>query len=574
MKNTFYIIASTVVLLSLGVLTSSCTKDLNAYPLNETDYTSETAYGNKYENYVAGLTKIYRCFSNTSDLTVDDAGASELVRAFWCIQECSTDACKNDWEKDAWTQDINKNTWSTADNAATYAVYARTLHGITYTNEFLRQTTDDKLERRDCSSELISQVHELRAEARFIRAYMYWMAMDTFGDVPFVTEESEFGAVIPEVAKRSDVFNFIESELVDLTSSSSALPAARSNYPRVDKGSAWGLLSRLYLNAQVYNATFDANGNVTAKGAAKWAECKAACEEIFKLNYGLCSNYFDLFRGDNGENPDANQEFLFALYYDAVNNRSWGGTCFLVESEFQRSDDQDADGKDLYSLGVADGWAGIRMPAEFAKTYFGVTVSESGYNSDGSYKGTYNYVDKRAANFFIKGHTEKMSDLAEFTQGWSYYKFNNIPHDVTREAFAETAATYTTASAKASIDYPMIRLAEIYLNYAEACLNLNQDKDKALVYLNEITERAGLEPVNSYDMAYIQKERAVELSWEGLRRIDLIRWDLFNSGTFLWKWKGGSYEGQAFPDYKLVFDFPSSELISNSNLSHKPGYSN
>ena len=120
----------------------------------------------------------------------------------------------------------------------------------------------------------------------------------------------------------------------------------------------------------------------------------------------------------------------------------------------------------------------------------------------------------------------------------------------------------------------MIRLAEIYLNYAEACLNLNQDKDKALVYLNEITERAGLEPVNSYDMAYIQKERAVELSWEGLRRIDLIRWDLFNSGTFLWKWKGGSYEGQAFSDYRLVFDFPSSELVSNSNLSHKPGYSN
>lgn len=553
-------------------LFTSCTGDLDAFPYNATDFTSENAYGSEFDNYLSGLAKLYLSFSNTSGLAVDDAGASELVRAYWSIQECSTDACKNNWRADAWTQDINQNTWSTASNAATYGIYARTLHGITYANEFLRQTTDDKLKTRGCSSDVISKIHMLRDEARFIRAFMYFLAIDTFGDVPFVTEESDFGAVTPQVGTRSDVFDYIESELLDLVSAESSLGDAGSNYPRADIGSAWGLLSRIYLNAEVYKSTVDANGNITAKGEPMWEECKNACEEIFKLNYGLCSNYFDLFRGDNGENPDANQEFLFSVYYDAENSRSWGGTIFLVQSQFRAADDlKDEDGNSLYMLGVANGWAGIRMPYEYARDYFGVVVPENEYNSDGTYTGAYEYTDLRAANFWIKGHNEEMTDIGQFSQGWSYYKYNNIPHDLTPEEFRETAATYGTLSAKASIDFPLIRLAEIYLNYAEASLHLNQTGD-AVPYLNELRTRAGLPEIANYDHDYLVKERAVELSWEAFRRSDLIRWDLFNSSTFLWHWKGGSYNGQGFPEYKLVFDFPSSELVSNPNLSHKPGY--
>ena len=193
----------------MGLSSVSCVNDLDALPFNKEDFTSENAYGNEYESYVSGLAKIYTCFNNTGGLQVEDAGASELIRAWWCVQECSTDACKNNWEKDSWTQDINKNTWSTADNAASYALYCRTLHGITYANEFLRQTTDERLEARGCSADVISKVHSLRAEARLLRAYMYWMAIDTFGDVPFVTEESPFGAVSPELKSRSFVYDFI-----------------------------------------------------------------------------------------------------------------------------------------------------------------------------------------------------------------------------------------------------------------------------------------------------------------------------------------------------------------------------
>ncbi len=568
MKKLIYI----ALVIATGFFAASCVKDLNAYPFNEDDFTSENAYGSDYANYVSGLAKIYRCFNNTSDLQVEDGGASELIRAFWCVQECSTDACKNDWEKDSWTQDINKNTWSTADNAASYALYCRTLHGITYSNEFLRQTTDEKLNARGCAADVVSKVHSLRAEARFLRAVMYWMAIDTFGDVPFVTEESEFGAASPEVKPRAEVYDFIVSELTELASSPD-MPAAGSNYPRADKGAALGLLSRVYLNAQVYNSTVDAKGNVTKKGDAKWKECIAACEEIFKMNYDLCAKYSDLFRGDNGENPEARKELLFAIDYDEINMNGWGGTIFLAQSCFTVGDDRDAGGNQQYSLGVADGWAGIRVPSEYVFNYFGVTVPDEGYDDEGKYTGVYNYTDDRASMFYIKGHKEQMTDLAEFTQGWSLYKYNNIPHNMTREEFASSARSYGTASAKCGIDYPFIRLAEIYLNYAEACV-MDGQASKGLPYLNKIRARAHLDELPSYALEDVQNERAVELVWEALRRTDLIRWDKFHSGDFLWRWKGGSYQGQGFSQHLLVFDFPQSELTANSNLSHKPGYAN
>lgn len=554
----------------MGLSSVSCVNDLDALPFNKEDFTSENAYGNEYESYVSGLAKIYTCFNNTGGLQVEDAGASELIRAWWCVQECSTDACKNNWEKDSWTQDINKNTWSTADNAASYALYCRTLHGITYANEFLRQTTDERLEARGCSADVISKVHSLRAEARLLRAYMYWMAIDTFGDVPFVTEESPFGAVSPELKSRSFVYDFIVNELSELVGGED-LPVAASNYPRVDKGVAFGLLSRMYLNAQVYNSTVDSNGKVTAKGDAKWTECIAACEEIFKMNYELCENYYELFRGDNGTNPDAKKEMIFAIDYDEVNMTGWGGTIFLVQACFSQGDTKGPDGKQTYALGVADGWAGIRVPTEYVETYFGVTDATVG--SDGKYTGDFKSKDVRASLFYNKGHYPEMTALKEFVQGWSFYKYNNIPHDKTREEFAPTAATYGTASAKCGVDYPMMRLAEIYLNYAEACLMAGDSyKSKGLPYLNQIRERAGLDPLVDYDLEDINKERAAELSWEGFRRIDLIRWGKFHSADYLWRWKGGSYQGQGFSEHLLVFDFPQSELTSNQNLSHKPGY--
>ncbi|MDD4033152.1 MAG: RagB/SusD family nutrient uptake outer membrane protein [Bacteroidales bacterium] len=542
MKKKKYLILPAISALFMAV---SCVGDLNTLPLNETDYTSEVAYGTEEANYLSGLAKLYLCFTNSdaSNLAVDDGGASELIRAFWNLQECSTDEAKSSWESDSWVKDINQLTWSSADNTATYAVYVRTLQGITYINEFLRQTTDSKLGDRGCSGELINKVHEMRAEARFIRAYLYWMSMDVFGNIPFVTEDSEFGAVNPEQKDREYVFHFIVDELKALAESDD-MPDARSNQPRADKGSVLGLLARLYLNAEVYT------------GTVMWSEAKEICEDIFQMGYGLCSNYADLFRGDNGENSEALQEMLFSIYYDHESSTSWGGTMFLTVAAIQSSDEP----KSAYLLGSTQHWAGIRVPYEFALKYF--NVSSPNYTN-----GTYSVADDRGKLFFIKGRTQEMTDMTDFTHGWSLFKYSNIPHDMTATSF------YSNASYFVDTDMPMIRLAEIYLIYAEACLNLGS-VSTALPYINALRTRSNASPVGTADITsdWLLAERGRELLWECHRRTDLIRFDKFTSSNYLWKWKGGTYDGQGVSDHLKIFALPSSELASNSNLTQNPGY--
>jgi len=174
-KNIFSAVAAAAML-------TACVGDLNTIPLNKTDVTSETAYGADEEGYVQGLTKIYfqLVSNNTQDLQVADGGASEFIRAFWSTQEVTADAAKCAWG-DAWVNDLNNCTWKgDVLNDAVYAVYVRTLQGITYVNEYLRQTSDANLSTRGCSADVKAKVQQYRAEARFLRAFFYWAAMDTF----------------------------------------------------------------------------------------------------------------------------------------------------------------------------------------------------------------------------------------------------------------------------------------------------------------------------------------------------------------------------------------------------------
>lgn len=531
-----------------SMLFTACIGDLDTLPLNPSDSTSETVFGADESGYIAGLTKLYFNFvsNETTDLQVSDAGASELVRAFWTVQEVTSDACKCAWENDAWVRAMNTNTWSDADNDATYAVYVRTLQGIAYTNEYLRQTASDRLSDRGVSSELATKIQGFRAEARFLRAYFYWMALDVFGDVPFTTENSPFGGgVNPKQASRKDVFDYCISELTALAADDSPMPAARSNYPRADKGAVLGLLARMYLNAEVYT------------GTPMWQEAKDACEDIFTMGYSLCPEYADLFRGDNGENPEALNEVLFGISYDAEQTQSYGGTSYLTLAAIAATDVSSTQ----MINGVNNGWGGIRVPYEYVEKYFNVR------NADYS-AGTYDVNDKRGRMFYIKGRSESMDGaLYVFLNGWSCLKFNNIPHNMDQDSYLETAAS----KAYSDIDFPMIRLGEIYLIYAEACMNLGQ-ANTALPKVQELAARAGVTAPTSITQEWLIEERARELMWEGHRRTDLIRYGKFTSSSFLWTYKGGSFSGQGFDDHMKIFAIPASELASNPELHQNPGY--
>lgn len=541
MKKLIYIIAS--------VLLASCVNDLDTLPLNKTEPVSEYVYGKDENAYLSGLGRLYFQFvtNDLTDLQQMDGGASEIIRAFWSVQETTTDEAKCSWENDAWVRALNTNTWSETQNDAVYAVYVRTLQGIALVNEYLRQTAPERLEARGVSADMARKIDSFRDEARFIRAYLYWMAIDCFGSVPFTTEKSPFGgAYFPQQASRADIFDFCVNELTYLMSDESDMPLPRSNYPRADKGSAAGLLARMYLNSKVYT------------GVERWAEAKAVCEGIFGMGYTLCPDYAALFRGDNGENLQARGEMLWAVDYNAEKTQSYGGSSYILSATLASTDITD----ESRPNGQRNGWAGLRVPYEFVSRYF--DVSGQDYLT-----GAYDVADKRGEVFYIKGRQESMENaLYSFMNGWSCLKFNNIPFGQTNESYLPQSALKSFAD----VDFPMIRLGEIYLIYAEACMHLGAE-GMALPKLRELSSRAGVEPPQQISQEFLVAERARELMWEAHRRTDLIRYGLFHTDAYRWPYKGGdSYAGQSFPEYKCIFPIPPTEMATNDKLVQNPGY--
>ncbi|MBO5106823.1 MAG: RagB/SusD family nutrient uptake outer membrane protein [Bacteroidales bacterium] len=541
MKKIIYILTALAL--------TSCINDLDTLPLNKTEPISEYVYGTDETAYLKGLSRLYFQFvsNDLTDLQQMDGGASEIIRAFWSVQETTTDAAKCSWENDAWVRALNTNTWTDVQNDAVYAVYVRTLQGIAFVNEYLRQTAPARLNDRGVSAELAAKIDVFRAEARFIRAYLYWMAIDCFGDVPFTTENSPFGGTyFPKQASRSYIFDYCISELTYLMSDESPMPEARAEYPRADKGSVAGLLARMYLNSNVYT------------GVERWAETKAACEAVFDMGYSLCPDYATLFRGDNGTNMQARGEMLWAIGYNAEKTQSYGGTSYILSAALASTDITDQSRPN----GQRNGWAGLRVPYEYVSKYYGVSGQD--YET-----GKYQVDDKRGEVFYIKGRSESMDGaLYNFMNGWSCLKFNNIPHDMTDETYLPVSAVKSFSD----VDFPMIRLAEIYLIYAEACMNLGIPS-QARPYIDQLAARAGVTPPSEITPDFLVAERARELLWEAHRRTDLIRFGLYDTDAYLWPYKGGeSFAGQAFPSYKRIFPIPPTELATNDQLVQNPGY--
>ena len=561
-----------IKLVSFAVVSSiliSCVQDLNTLPLNPTDTTSETAYVDE-ASYLKGLAYInaYWVFvsqnsQNSSDISVDDAGQSELARQYMVLQEMSADSFKCVWG-DAYVAGIQQDLWTSTDNAAIIAVYTRCMKGITLANEYLLQTEDEKIKSRGHEA-FAGKIAQYRAEARFHRAMYYYLMLDFFGNPPFVTPDN-IGGDLPEQISRADLYKWIEEECLDLVSANSAMPNYGTvPYPRPTKGSVYAILARLYLNAQVYT------------GTPQWQKAKDACAEIIKMGYKLHANYGEMFMQDNTTNGSA-EEFIFAIDYDKTHAQSWGGTTALICGGLSNTDSQaigkylgitqNSEGKATNNLNQA-AWTGYHVSDEYVSKFnlVGVTWdtptdgSSLGYDRDKS--------DKRAF-FFNGGRTQKFV-LTNHKTGWVCWKFSCLNSDGTTET-GTTDATYSSA------DVPIFRLGEIYLTYAEADARLNGGvvtDATAKGYIKALRDRAGVSmPAdNELTTDWLLEERARELMWEGCRRTDLIRYGYFTSMNYPWPYKGGVEDGNvALDEYRTIYPIIMDDLNANKNLTQNPGY--
>ncbi len=492
--------------------------------------------------YTSYLAKLYGSLivsgqsgpDGAADLASLDEGFSQYTRLFWQMQELTTDAAVVAWN-DNGIRELHNQSWSDA-NQFTSAMYYRIYFLVAQANEFLRQSTPERLDTYGVSAETRALIPGYRAEARFLRALAYWHGLDFYGDIPLVTEAFGITTEAPQQSTRAQVFAFVESELLAVTASGpEALPGVgAAEYGRADAGAAFMVLAKLYQNAIVYT------------GQDRSAEVVDYTSRLLDSGaYQLEADYHDLFLADNHTSP----ELIFSQPQDGTRTQSYGGTTFLVHAPYGGSMDPAA-------FGIDGGWGGFRTTSTYVD-YFAAADRRPVFPG----------VQPAGAQFYQDGQTKLIADLGDFNQGYAVPKYQNV----TSAGVPGSNATFPDT------DFPMFRLGDVHLMYAEAVLRGGGgDRSRALALVNELRQRAfegngGDVSDGDLTLDFVLQERARELMWEGHRRTDLIRFDRFSENG-VWAWKGGVPEGRTTAGYLDLFPIPASDLRANPNLTQNPGY--
>jgi starch-binding outer membrane protein, SusD/RagB family len=518
-----------------SILLTSCLKDLDRTPYY--DSTSAALFSD-FKNYKSIVAKIYGGLILTGqkgpdgnkDLFLDDEGFSSYLRNYFNMQEIATDEVKCIWG-DKGIPDMSQCVWTPGNDVVNY-MYTRLSFQIVQSNTFLREVTDTRLADRKIIGAEAEQAREFRNEVRFLRALSYAHGLDMFRNMPFATETSDINKN-PTQATPLDLFNFIESELLDIEGK---LKAPKTNeYGRVDQAAVWMLLSKLYLNAPVYI------------GVDKNTEVIKYTKKVIDAGYQLEKNYKHNFNADN----HISSEIIFAVQADGINTQSYGGTNFIIHAQVNNNVTGTMVATDY---GVGGGWGGLHATRQFVEKFNDVN-------------GNLITADSRAS-FFTNGHNMDNTTFDVFTDGYGVTKFTNIKRNGMPGINLDHVDT----------DFPMFRLADAYLMYAEANLrNGGGSAADALKYVNELRERAygnNSGNINASDLTldFILDERCRELYWEGHRRTDLVRFDKFGGEKYNWAWKGGVFEGTQINSTRNIYPIPSLDLAANPNLKQNPGY--
>jgi len=564
--NKFKAMVSAATLMMVASLTS-CMADLDKGNIDPTVQAEP--------DITALYSKCYACLilegmDGSADFNVDNAGKSTLVRNIYNANVLSTDEgiC---WWTDGGLEDYGMNTPKPSSDAIRY-LYYRLIMDVSYCNHYLELPA--------------AQEDQVKlAEVRFIRAYLYYQLLDLFGDPSFIPaistempkqahsynekfqEDGVYSRAELLALGREFLFNWVVNELKEAEANlMDPQPKTDSdaNYGRVDKAAAWLMLSRVYLNAGTYL-------NNDGQNNPYWAEALSYAEKVINSSYSLFDDskmsaeakangykpYDLLFMGDNGSNGSS-CEAIFPLLQDGRVTKAWGGSMFFVAAMWDPNM-ATVTGQDAAT--TQNTWAGMRCRPQLIEKF---TSNPNSFVGKTAKEIRAMGIDDRAI-FWGVDHTLSVYPNDGFASGIVTPKWNNnysnggTPHD----------------NENVDIDFYLLRVAEAYLNAAEAALHTG-DAGKAKTYMDAIRNRAHAATRSSYTLDDILDERAREMYFEGIRRPDLIRYNYFGgvSVSYGWEGKGGNtgYTGAPFEKYLNVYPIPSSEVMANSNLTQIDGY--
>jgi hypothetical protein len=537
----------------IGLSISSCKKNLILTPNDEV---TQAQVFSTPAGITQAMAKVYGSFALTGndggsgapDIQGIDEGTSDFFREYWDMQDLTTDEPVYTWN-DPGIYDMQNDVWS-ATNVNVEGLYDRSLYQITLVNNFLQQTTATNMSKYGISGANLTTINYFRAEARFLRAYQYWVLMDVYGNPPFVTENTVLGSGYPPQISRKALYAYVVSELKAIDPL--MVKPLQNQYGRADEGAVWALLARVYLNAGVYTGTPDYTDAITY------------ASKVIGAGYTLVPHFTQLFLADNhlcagvqGGGIASESEFIFTINYNGVHTQGYGGLQYLTHGGGVGSMPSD-------SLGIGSGYDELRAKQNIPNLF------PTPPYTDGTHWPNNGNADTRA-EFWYPGQQLDVASQPTEADGLGVTKFR----DVTRTGGQGNSETYS------DIDLPVFRLPEMYLIYAESVLQGGSGGSaaQALTYINDIRTRAyggstaGNITSGGLTLQFILDERGREFFWEGFRRTDLIRINgQFISSSYGWPFKGGVASGTGLPSYRNLMPIPESDLSANPNLKQNTGY--
>ena len=541
----------------------SCADELNIKsvdPLNHPTYTVEGLLAKQYATL--GHTG-QKGPAGVADISGDE-GETGFIRTVFNLQELMTDETLWAYQSNEGIAQITSMDWDKNNKRVNWA-YQRLSFDITQYNFFISE-----------QSGILSE--DKIAEVRFLRALNYYYFLDLYRKAPF---KDTFDDNLPTEKSGKDLYEWLDNELTTIEPLMAEVGAYNNseNFGRADRGAAYALHARLALNSAVYTdgqikdyqKAIDYCNKILVDNAGKYELCRVA-----KNGY---SGYQQLFMGDNDCNPEAMKEIIFPIRQDGVKTRAYAGTSYLVNASTITG---------MPYASTSDPWKCLFARVDLVKKFFPNEDIPKATDEDllsnpskdqviakDNEKGisTADVIakakDDRALFYMgIGGCSDKVRTLTPGDaitsplNGASFVKWTNLHADGTAQHHQNFSDT----------DFPMFRLAEIYLTRAEAKFRLNGSQD-GLADILEVQGRANRNlKATSVDEQTLIDEWCREFYMEGRRRSDLVRFGLFTGSKYLWSYKGGAENGAGIPAYYDVYPIPDNEIKNNPNMTQNPKY--
>lgn len=559
MKKIF-ITAAMASMLCMGFV--SCADELNIKSIDPQSTPTYTVEGLLAKQYATlGLTG-QKGPAGSADLSCDE-GESGFIRTIFNLQELMTDETAWAYQADNAIAPITNLSWNSGNDRVNWA-YQRLIFDITLYNQFISEQSGSLSE---------DQI----AEVRFLRALNYYYFLDLYRRAPF---KLTFDDSLPTEKKGKDLYDWLDNELTTIEPLMAEVGAYNNseNFGHADRGAAYALHARLALNSEVYT-----DGKVK-----DYQKAIDYCDKIINSGiYDLCraekngySGYQQLFMGDNDCNPEAMKEIIFPIRQDGLKARAYAGTTYLVSASTIAGMPYASTGdswkcmfarEDLVKKFIPDGKIPMATVDDVLKNPTKEEViakdSEKGIGTAGVIAKA---GDDRALLYMGVGGCEEGKvrtinpgeAITGPLNGASFVKWSNLHADGSTQHDQNYSDT----------DFPMFRLAEIYLTRAEAKYRLNGSQD-GLEDIKNVQNRA-----NRTDLAATVNDQTLIDEWcrefymEGRRRSDLVRFGLFTGSKYLWSFKGGAENGAGIPAYYDVYPIPDNEIKNNPNMKQNPKY--